>query len=316
MTTVPAALNITGLHPGGSLQVFSNPTRLRWAQQPCKLVLHTVEGGTYPTALTYDNGRRAPHVTANPWDMTWRQHYPFTEAAWALRADGTSTNTMGAIQVEIVGTCDRSSKYAIKQYVPGLTGDRLEWLLGLLKMLCRRAGIPWQCTVPWVAYPASYGTGAPQRLTVAQWQAYRGILGHQHVPGGNSHGDPGALPASWFGATTPAPAPAPAELPAVKEAPKVFIFTTSDGRAFRVADGQPVTQVDDLVSHRAIGVPVLAEGVNAGVAYAAIAEINNAAARSVAAIASAVPTAPGAAVVDPDALAAAILDRFAARIGG
>jgi hypothetical protein len=42
-----------------------------------------------------------------------------------------------------------------------------------------------------VAYPASYGD-APQRLSPAAWDAYSGVLGHQHAPD-NSHGDPGAI---------------------------------------------------------------------------------------------------------------------------
>lgn len=181
-------------YPGGSRQQFSNPDRLAWRQQPCKLVAHTVEGGGYPTASVYDNGRRAPHVTVDPWHQTWRQHYPLTEAAWALRATSlVSTNTMGAVQVEIIGTCDPGRASLAAKFVPGMSGEPLRYLIGLLRYICREAGIPWQAAVEWVAYPASYGTGARQRLSASAWTAYRGLIGHQHVPG-NSHGDPGAIP--------------------------------------------------------------------------------------------------------------------------
>lgn len=186
-------------YPGGSRQEFTNPQNLAWKQKPSKLVLHTVEGGGYPSAATYDDGRRAPHVTADPWHQTWRQHYPLTEASWALKVGTVSTNTLGAVQVEIIGTCDPGNKALAAKFVPGMTGEPLRWLVGLLRHIADSAGIPWQASVTWVAYPGSYGPG-PQRLTAAAWTAYRGLIGHQHVPG-NSHGDPGAIPiTTWLAA--------------------------------------------------------------------------------------------------------------------
>lgn len=188
-------------YPGGTRQQFTNPDRLAWRQQPCKLVLHTTEGGNYPSTATYDNGRKAPHFTIDPWNRTWRQHYPLSEAAWALKATSlVSTNTMGAVQVEIIGTCDPRNAALATKYVPGLRGDNLTWLLGLLRTIAGKAGIPWQAPgLTWIEYPASYGTGAVQRLSPAAWTAYRGLVGHQHVPG-NSHGDPGKIPIDqWLG---------------------------------------------------------------------------------------------------------------------
>lgn len=190
-------------YPGGSRQEFSNPDSLAWKQRPCKLVLHTTEGGGFPSAATYDNGRRAPHFTVDPWGRTWRQHYPLSEAAWALKATSlVSTNTMGAVQVEIIGTCDPRNAALATKYVPALRGDGLAWLTGLLRTIADKAGIPWDAPgLTWIAYPASYGTGAVQRLSPAAWTTYRGVIGHQHVPG-NTHGDPGALPiADWLGTT-------------------------------------------------------------------------------------------------------------------
>ena len=187
-------------YPSGSRQEFSNPISLAWKQPPSKLVLHTTEGPTYPSAATYDNGRRAPHVTVDPWARTWRQHYPLTEAAWALKAPGTvSTNTLGAVQVEIIGTCD--GRNGRLPFVPGIAGADRAYLVGLLRYIAAAAGIPWQAPgLTWRPYPESYGVSASQRLSAAAWTAYRGLIGHQHVPG-NSHGDPGAIPIDqWLAA--------------------------------------------------------------------------------------------------------------------
>lgn len=198
-------------YPGGSRQEFANPTNLAWKQAPCKLVLHSTEGAGFPSAAVYRDGQSAPHVTVDPWgpSRSWRQHYPLTEAAWALKASAAvSTNTMGAVQVEIIGTCDARNGALGGQYVPGLAGDDLAYLIGLLRYLASEAGIPWQAPgLRWIAYPQSYGTAASQRLSPAAWTAYRGLIGHQHVPG-NSHGDPGSIPiATWLAVGAPTAPP-------------------------------------------------------------------------------------------------------------
>src|SRR5215471_17719630 len=43
-----------------------------------------------------------------------------------------------------------------------------------------------------LANPSSYGTSNGVRLSGSAWNAYKGILGHQHVPE-NDHGDPGDI---------------------------------------------------------------------------------------------------------------------------
>ena len=202
-------------YPGGSRQEFGNPISLSWRQALCKLGLHSTEGGGYPSATTYRDGESAPHVTIDPWGpaRSWRQHYPLTEAAWALRATPlVSTNTMGVLQVEIIGTCDPRNAALAHQYVPGITGEDRAYLVGLLSYLAREAGIPWQAPgLTWAPYPASYGTAAPQRLSPAAWTAYRGLIGHQHVPG-NTHGDPGSIPIDqWLAIGAGQTAPTPQE---------------------------------------------------------------------------------------------------------
>lgn len=177
-------------HPGLTRQQFSNPTHLAWKRDPSIIALHSTEGAGYPSAATYRQGRSAPHLTVDPRGRTARQHYPLSEAAWALVAPaGISTNTGGAVQVEIIGTCDpRNTK--LPSVLTFDEGD-LAYLAGILRAIHDATGIPLTTSVPWTAYPASYGATAG-RLSAGAWRTYRGVLGHQHVPG-NTHGDPGAL---------------------------------------------------------------------------------------------------------------------------
>jgi hypothetical protein len=58
--------------------------------------------------------------------------------------------------------------------------------------VCAAQSIPVASTVRWAPYPQYYGADAAQRLSVAAWDAYSGVLGHQHAPD-NLHGDPGAI---------------------------------------------------------------------------------------------------------------------------
>jgi hypothetical protein len=44
----------------------------------------------------------------------------------------------------------------------------------------------------WPAYPKSYGNEGGQRMSGAEWNDFKGVCGHTHVPE-NDHGDPGAI---------------------------------------------------------------------------------------------------------------------------
>lgn len=265
-------------YPGGSRQEFGNPINLAWKQQPCKEVLHSTEGGGYPSAATYDDGRRAPHVTVDPWGpaRSWRQHYPLTEAAWALKAGAVSTNTMGAVQVEIIGTCDPRNAALAHMYVPGIAGEDLAYLVGLLRYLAREAGIPWRSVgLVWRPYPASYGVSASQRLSASAWSDFRGVIGHQHVPG-NSHGDPGAIPIDqWLALGEPtAPEeddtmPTPDEIArAILNAP-AYDGGPSVSHVLRALDRQ---WTDVTVERDGVAVPVLQEIADAKTAALAAAK--------------------------------------------
>lgn len=167
--------------------------------KPNVLVLHTTETGTWPG---YSAGATAPHLTAKP-DLArkrllWRQHFPLSMSARALRneAGGVETNTLNAVQVELIGTCSLVYK---KRYGYFYWPDAPDWALEELAKFITWLHVEWE-SFPiqdaakrgWLAYPSSYGNTNKQRLTMSEWRNAYGIVGHQHVPE-NSHGDPGDL---------------------------------------------------------------------------------------------------------------------------
>lgn len=151
-----------------------------------KLVLHTTEtsGGFYTKATYY-------HIQV--WDdngtIRWRQFIPFDRASRALRNDaGTvlQTNRDGDvnINVAVVG-------YA--RHTPDMSDALLRELAEFFVWAQEHWKIP-------AAFPyafqggEAYGVDGVGRLLPAQWDAANGILGHQDVPDGNTHWDPGRLP--------------------------------------------------------------------------------------------------------------------------
>lgn len=153
-----------------------------------KLLVHTTEGGSISGAVAaYRANNSWPHLTVDcrfgkvPWRVG---HLDLSVPARALRNErgGVETNRDGVIQIEVVGSATRPADIDWEWF-----GEHVAW------PICVAMDIPWSSSVPWVAYPASYGTRAPQRLSGPAWTAYTGILGHQHAPE-NSHGDPGAIP--------------------------------------------------------------------------------------------------------------------------
>lgn len=184
-------------------------TKAQWFQntypgaviRPNVVVLHTTEGTSWPS---YAGGATAPNYTASPdfanKRLAWRAHFPDERSSRALRNEpgGVETNTLNALQVELVGTCDLDTSRRWKRqnrahiYWP----DAPEWALrdlgAFLADAHNRHGI--RLSAPtFKAYPESYGKLNPNRFTHAQWRGFYGVCGHQHVPE-NDHGDPGALP--------------------------------------------------------------------------------------------------------------------------
>jgi hypothetical protein len=171
-----------------------------------KVVWHTTETGGWPG---YDGGSKAPHYTVRPdfgsRTMLWRQHFPDTKNARAMRNEpgGVQTNLDGALQVEIVGTCDETRSWP-KQMLRSWDLDdwQVEGLALFAAWAFREHEVPLRAPSLWLAYgkdsrvagrvPASYGN-SPARMTGGTWDRFRGHCGHQHAAE-NQHGDPGRLP--------------------------------------------------------------------------------------------------------------------------
>ncbi|MEU5978456.1 peptidoglycan-binding protein [Streptomyces sp. NPDC047315] len=196
-------------------------------------VIHTTEGTSLPS---YGGGASAPNITAKPnftkKRLDFYQHYPFNRSARALvnLAGGVETNTLNAVQVELVGTCDPKRKTswngakAGKDYI--FWPDAPDWALkGLAEFLAwqfKHNGIALTGPKTWLPYPSSYGKTAA-RMSFSAWTDFNGWCGHQHVPE-NTHGDPGDLdfatvlslakatanvPGGPSGGTKPKPKPMP-----------------------------------------------------------------------------------------------------------
>lgn len=165
-------------------------------------VLHTTEGSSLPG---YSGGASAPNYTAVPIfreaRLQWFAHFPDEKSSRALRnlTGGVETNTLNVIQVELVGTCDPRAhadwtRKGVKHiFWPEAPDWALRDLARFMVDMKKRHNIPLDGprAARWVAYPESYGEGG-QRFTFAEWRAFQGWCGHQHVPE-NTHGDPGAL---------------------------------------------------------------------------------------------------------------------------
>lgn len=161
-----------------------------------KLLFHSTEGSTIEGAVAaYRANNSWPHLTVDCPRRRVVQHLDLTLAARSLRntpggADETNRDGTVLVQIELVG-------HAATPTDLGSPEDLVWFGQEVVRPICRGLAIPIATGVRWVSYPASYGTGAAQRLSVAAWDAYSGILGHQHAPD-NSHGDPGSIDIAWI----------------------------------------------------------------------------------------------------------------------
>jgi len=161
-----------------------------------KGVLHTTESFSWPT---YSGWTIPPHVTIKPIPgvgVVVRQHVSFAESAFALRNldGGVQTNRDYAFQFELIGTCDPATAKNFGYYFWPNADD--EVLIDLFKKVILPVSVAFNIplqSLPFKAYPSSYGTGNTVRLSGNQWDNYTGWCGHQHVPE-NVHGDPGLFP--------------------------------------------------------------------------------------------------------------------------
>lgn len=170
-------------------------------------ILHTTEGVSWPG---YSGGATAPHATIKPLPnvgIEVREHIDPTQFAKALMnlPGGVETNRRGALQYELMGTCDPSHKGQDGWYYwPEADAVVIAALAQYLRPRLTAWNIPLKAPA-FKPYPASYGANGV-RLSGSDWLAFEGVLGHQHVPE-NDHGDPGDFPIdALLKALTPPPA--------------------------------------------------------------------------------------------------------------
>lgn len=206
----PAATVVTG-NTGGT-----------YTGGPFKGVLHTTEGGTAAGAIgAYRKNNSWPHFTVDRDGMVY-QHNPIDQASRALKnlAGGAQTNRDSAIQIEVVGRADSPVWPLVQTAALQLLMRWIEVQTGI-----KQTG------------PVFHGGGAtavqPFRFTAAQWDAFNGWCGHQHVPE-NTHWDPGAIDIKKLFQPEVFPVN-----PVLVNAPPVAFWVTPSGQGYVVmcADG-------------------------------------------------------------------------------
>lgn len=186
-------------YPGAQLSHWHQGRYGGDAMESNVVVWHTTEGTSLPD---YGGGSSAPNFTAVPdyknQRLNWYQHFDFDTSSRALvnKAGGVETNTLNAVQVELVGTCDPTAHKRWSRIPHLYTPELPDWVVRDLAAFARWArdhhGVRLSSGLSFVAYPASYGA-TKARMTGAEWNNFKGHCGHQHVPE-NDHGDPGAFP--------------------------------------------------------------------------------------------------------------------------
>lgn len=165
------------------------------------VVLHTTEGTTLPD---YNGGAVAPNLTAVPdfaaKKLKWYQHFDIDVSSRALvnKPGGVQTNTNNVCQVELVGTCDPAThtKWTKAGYAHIFWPEAPDWALkgvaDFLRWMKQNHDVPLIAAKTWLPYPQSGWSGSAARMSFAEWNSFKGVCGHQHVPE-NDHGDPGAI---------------------------------------------------------------------------------------------------------------------------
>lgn len=186
-------------YPGASTAAWYQGQYPGDAMESNVVVWHSTEGTSLPG---YGGGSQAPNFTAVPdfgaKKLRWYQHFDFDVSSRALmnRAGGVETNTLNAVQVEIVGTCDPTAHRRWSRVPHLYTPELPDWVIRDLAAFAawakQKHGVPLSSAVSFRPYPASYGSTLT-RMSGAKWEDFKGHCGHQHVPE-NDHGDPGAFP--------------------------------------------------------------------------------------------------------------------------
>lgn len=185
-------------YPGASSAYWFEGVYPGDRQEVNVVVLHTTEGTSLPG---YGGGSSAPNFTAVPdiknKKLIWYQHFYVDTSSRALlnKPGGVQTNTNNVCQVELVGTCDprAHAKWSSTSHIywPQAPEWALDEVAKFLAWMNINHSVPLSGPDVWKSYPDSYGVN-DSRMTFAEWDAFKGICGHQHVPE-NDHGDPGSI---------------------------------------------------------------------------------------------------------------------------
>jgi len=173
---------------------------------PWRWTLHTIECDPHydPTGLARTHAN-PPHFWVCLPKQIIVQTIDTDRSGRALKGSSrVETNHARAVQVEIAGRAADTATYPAAWW---------EWLRdALLIPVAEHHGINLANQPPlWAESARAYGTSSQTRMSIAEWYAFDGLCGHQHVPD-NSHWDPGPVPAHLLKpATAPAP-PDPKEL--------------------------------------------------------------------------------------------------------
>jgi hypothetical protein len=146
----------------------------------------TTRRGTSPTPPSSRHPGKGVEVRQHvSFDQCRRTHSSTTAAP--------PTNGAHALQFELVGTCDPKGP-AGAYYWPDADDAVLTDLYAkVIRPVNVAFGVKLEAP-PFRPYPASYGDNGVRFASDAAWLAWAGWCGHEHVRGGNVHGDPGAFP--------------------------------------------------------------------------------------------------------------------------
>jgi hypothetical protein len=233
-----------------------------------KIVLHTTEGGA--SSLPFDwkgNGwyqasGYIPNYTVSIPLRQWHRHLPNDKGAYTL-VDGNRWGDR-VIQIEVCGRAATiDTDFSTADWV---------WFGETLRQLCDSEGIPW-VFAQFVAYPASYGLNAWQRMSKEAYTSFAGVCGHQHVPF-NDHGDLGAVPVAIIeaaGLPSAPPLPVPDPTPIEDEDMKELCYTYRDVRYHNVWFVSPgaamVLAPKTAAFYNAAGIPRVEDNHDATLAY-------------------------------------------------
>lgn len=161
-------------------------------RSPMKIGWHTWEGTNWSSAESTFN-RYPPHIGAKYPEQP-RQYVDLARHSYAYK--GSESDDEPIIQLELAGFA-RDMRFKDDAF--------LRWLAGITDSINRALHSAGWDTVDPVVPPQGFkdeldrewaplaSARSRLRFTDAELEAFRGHLGHQHVPAPDSHWDPGAL---------------------------------------------------------------------------------------------------------------------------